>query len=321
MTTTSERPAGLGQAQVRGVGPVVLATDGSADAEVAMRAAGDVAMGAGVSLHVVSAWSTPVLMVPYGGFVAPDMGELYEREDRALVGEVADRLARSGVGNPVRHPVAGRPADAVLGCADDVDAGLIVMGSRGMGAVRRLVLGSVAEEVVCRAHRPVLVTRGGPNGWPPGRIIVGDDGSRIATAAVVTAAALGRALCIPVVVMTVLPRLREVEAGISAIPAETAMRRARATVADRVAALSDRTGIALEAMVGVGDAAATLIDAAADQVPSLLVVGSRGLGAIGRMRHGSVSRKVIRAAETPVLVVPRADTCGGDGSQVADARP
>jgi nucleotide-binding universal stress UspA family protein len=56
----------------------------------------------------------------------------------------------------------------------------------------------------------------------------------------------------------------------------------------------------------VGDAAASLMEAAEADAPerTLLAVGSRDLGAIGRMRLGSVSTKVVHAAKGPVLVHP-----------------
>jgi hypothetical protein len=53
----------------------------------------------------------------------------------------------------------------------------VVVGSRGLGAVKRLVVGSVAEGVVRLAPCPVLVMRGGKGAWPPSRIVVGYDPS------------------------------------------------------------------------------------------------------------------------------------------------
>ena len=56
----------------------------------------------------------------------------------------------------------------------------------------------------------------------------------------------------------------------------------------------------------MGDAAACLLEAAEEVAPerTLLAVGSRGLGVIGRMRLGSVSTKVVHAAKGPILVHP-----------------
>jgi len=74
---------------------------------------------------------------------------------------------------------------------------------------------------------------------------------------------------------------------------------------ERAIALAGRVGCQPYAVTAFDDAAALLLDtAAADPQPTLLVVGSRRLGVIGRLRLGSVSTKMIHAAPGPVLVVP-----------------
>ena len=55
--------------------------------------------------------------------------------------------------DPARWP------DAVTGIADEIGAGLIVMGSRGLGGLRRALMGSVSDSVVRHAHCPVLIVR------------------------------------------------------------------------------------------------------------------------------------------------------------------
>ena len=53
----------------------------------------------------------------------------------------------------------GRPVEEIVILADEIDAGLVVVGSRGLGGIRRLLLGSVSDGVVRHAHCPVLVVR------------------------------------------------------------------------------------------------------------------------------------------------------------------
>jgi nucleotide-binding universal stress UspA family protein len=84
------------------------------------------------------------------------------------------------------------------------------------------------------------------------------------------------------------------------------LRRAEKALVERAAELEVRLDSRPQIRLVVGEAAAHLLEAAEEQSPerTLLAVGSRGLGAIGRMRLGSVSTKVLHAAEGPVLVHP-----------------
>ena len=74
------------------------------------------------------------------------------------------------------HAVAGRPDTEIVRVAEEVGAGLVVLGSRGLGPVRRAVMGSVSLSVVHHAHSSVLVVRG-EDGGLPGRILLALDGS------------------------------------------------------------------------------------------------------------------------------------------------
>jgi nucleotide-binding universal stress UspA family protein len=57
------------------------------------------------------------------------------------------------------HLVEGRVAPEIVGLAEEIGAGLIVMGSRGLGGIRRALMGRVSDSVVQHAHCPVLVVR------------------------------------------------------------------------------------------------------------------------------------------------------------------
>jgi len=57
------------------------------------------------------------------------------------------------------HLRTGEPDKEIIRLSEEIDATMIVMGSRGLGAVRRALMGSVSDSVVKHAHCPVLVMR------------------------------------------------------------------------------------------------------------------------------------------------------------------
>jgi nucleotide-binding universal stress UspA family protein len=84
------------------------------------------------------------------------------------------------------HFRVGRPDREIVDLAEEIGAGLIVMGSRGLGAMRRVLLGSVSESVLRHAPCPVLVVRAGGDGQVAPlsqRILLAIDGSEEATLA------------------------------------------------------------------------------------------------------------------------------------------
>jgi nucleotide-binding universal stress UspA family protein len=207
------------------------------------------------------------------------------------------------------HLVEGRAADEILDLAGQIGTNLIVIGSRGLGPVGRIALGSVSEAVIHHSRWPVLMLRGGEDSWPPERVIFGDDGSEAARAAGDLAASLCGRHGAQAQVIHAYPRLPDVDAegrGFDPRIVDDELRRAEKALLERSRELESRLGSRPKARLVVGDAAASLLEAAEADAPerTLLVVGSRDLGAIGRMRLGSVSTKVVHAVKGPVLVHP-----------------
>jgi nucleotide-binding universal stress UspA family protein len=157
---------------------VLLATDGSKDAALAARAAVDVYEQTGAELHVVHVWySVPTARL------RPFMRAELKKLGKELLEEGVKRVEDSGGLVSGAHLLEGRAAEEILDLAGQIGAGLIVMGSRGLGPVGRIALGSVSEAVIHHSDWPVLVLRGGEGAWPPERVIFGDDGSEAARAA------------------------------------------------------------------------------------------------------------------------------------------
>src|SRR5215212_5843247 len=283
---------------------VLLATDGSKDAALAARAAVDVCERTGAELHVVHVWySVPTARL------RPFMRAELKKLGNELLEEGVKRVEDSGGHVTDTHLVEGRAADEILDLTGQIGAELVVIGSRGLGPVGRIALGSVSEAMIHHSRWPVLVLRGGEDAWPPERVIFGDDGSEAARAA----GDLGASLCgrhgARALVLHAYPRLPEVDAeGRRFNPriVDDELRRAEKALLERSRKLESRIGSRPKVRLVVGDAAASLLEAAEEDAPerTLLVVGSRELGAIGRIRLGSVSTKVVHAAKGPILVHP-----------------
>jgi nucleotide-binding universal stress UspA family protein len=135
---------------------ILLATDGSPDAEQALAYARDLALRDGAQLIVVHAFEP----VPrYLG--EPGWDRAAGRRVSAgqkVANHAAQRLRKAGV-NIIVEVLEGPPADAILKVADVRECDLIVMGSRGHGALASLVLGSVSRAVLVNAPAPVLVVK------------------------------------------------------------------------------------------------------------------------------------------------------------------
>ncbi|MGF1472731.1 MAG: universal stress protein [Rubrobacteraceae bacterium] len=286
---------------------VLLATDGSEDAALAARAAVDLSQPAAAELHVAHVWHIPVGAWP----AIPDMySSYYELLGEETLAEQVEDIEQLG-GEVAESHLRCRAAvaDEILYLAREVNAGLIVMGSRGAGRLRRLATGSVSEGVVHHAHLPVLMLRGGENAWPPRHVVAGEDGSEPAGRAQELAAQIGRLFDCTMTLVRTYPELPEVyEEGRRMDPRMTddELRRAEKELGGRAGDLEAVLGRRPRISIGVGDAAEDLV-ASADARnggSTLLAVGSRGLGPIKRIRMGSVSTKVMRAAGGPVLIYP-----------------
>ncbi|MGH3002882.1 MAG: universal stress protein [Gaiellaceae bacterium] len=139
---------------------IVLATDGSPSSAKAAATAIELAQATGAPLHVVTAWSIPASAFGYGGLTAfPELGDA-ERERAETAADAAVEQAEAA-GLSVRREVGeGNAVDVICAAAERHDAGLIVIGAHGWGALARLVFGSVSTGVLHRATHPVLVVRG-----------------------------------------------------------------------------------------------------------------------------------------------------------------
>ncbi|MFC6906223.1 universal stress protein [Halalkalicoccus tibetensis] len=142
---------------------ILVPTDGSDVAELAVERAIDLAETYGATLHTLYVVDTDAMDLSLGTeqvdrIRAGKFGEMeeVERKARDATDRVVERAEESGVPT-VEHIAAGRPHTVITSYADEHDADMIVMGSHGRSGVSRVLLGSVAERVLRTTHRPVLV--------------------------------------------------------------------------------------------------------------------------------------------------------------------
>jgi nucleotide-binding universal stress UspA family protein len=134
---------------------ILLATDGSREAELAATTAVDLAKSTDSELHVVHVGEfLPTILAQ----TEVEPAQL-EREAREQLDEQVRRIEEAGGTVKETHLRLGRADEEIVDVAHEMGAGFIVMGSRGHGRMRRALMGSVSDSVVRHAHCPVTIVR------------------------------------------------------------------------------------------------------------------------------------------------------------------
>lgn len=144
---------------------ILIAYDGSPDAKAAIERAGELFTGQPAT--VLTVWEPFVDMMARTGSglsVSPgivDFGEIdkvHERDARARADEGVELADDAGLNaQPRTRAAVTSTAAAILEEADEVGAGAIVVGTRGLSGFKSMLLGSTSHHVVQHAHRPVLI--------------------------------------------------------------------------------------------------------------------------------------------------------------------
>lgn len=277
-------------------GPVVCGVDFSEDSRRALCWANLMAQRSAqplVVVHAVEPLLASAAQVQYGpdALHATLQPELEQFIETAI-----------GDGPHVRMELAtGEAASVLRGTALALNAGLIVVGTQGLGHAGRLWFGSTTTRVLREAPRPVLAV-------PPGavsrtgedlrvsEIIVGTDFGESAEAAIAAAGTLSQLFDAPVTILHAVPEVSAPERWSQAVAqaVEGGLRDARERMA--ATAPADWTSD-----VRTGNAARVLVEAAAGR-HALIVVGLGG--ATPGQRPGTTAYRVLSDADAPVLAVP-----------------
>ena len=298
---------------------ILLATDGSEEAASATRAAAELSEDTGSEVHVCYVLPTEAEVVGrhfYSEEIRESVIEQAERDARSFLEEQAQRVSSEGGKVAETHLRVGRPEKEIVKLAGVLEARTIVIGSRGLGAVGRALMGSVSDSVVRHAHCPVMVVRGEPVVFPT-RILLATDGSEEAELAARTAADLAEKTGSELHVVHVFgiapvgPPVYPEDTDLQGVEHEaeveerqrTSEQRAREVLEAEVEKLRSAESMVAQAHLLEGRVAPEVVALAEEIGAGLIVMGSRGRGGIRRALMGSVSDSVVSHAHCPVLVV------------------
>src|ERR671920_7438 len=186
---------------------ILLPTDGSKDAVRAAEAASNLAKKCGAELHVVHVWHD------VRGFAHDFVKRELKRQGQEILDEQVERIKAFGGEVAKAYLRSGRTSNEVIALCKEIDAGLLVVGSRGLGTVRRILMGSQSEEIVHHAQVPVLVLGRAAGSWPPERILIGEDFSEDARKAGDLAASIGQLYDTSGLIIYSHPDLPEIPSG------------------------------------------------------------------------------------------------------------
>ncbi|HMO46808.1 MAG TPA: universal stress protein [Rubrivivax sp.] len=287
-------------------GPILAATDFSTAARHAADRAARLAHEAGAELslmHVLPGGALQELRQWLGA------GSLTEQQ---LQAEARALLQRQGAelqavhGVPVRSvEAAGSAVDEIVREAETLDAALLVLGARGQGFLRRLILGTTSERLLPRTKRPLLVVRQTPH-RAYRRVLLALDFSPWSRGAV----ALAR--CIAPQAHLVLLNAWQVPfegklhfAGVTAATIDGYRRRARADATSRLHELATAAGLSAGQWTPClveGEASLAIAEQEQQHDCDLVVLGKHGRSVTEDLLLGSVTRHVLAEGQADVLV-------------------
>ncbi|MGV9669673.1 universal stress protein [Gordonia sp. NPDC003504] len=281
--------------------PIVVAVDGSEQASNAVRWGSRAALRENRPLHIVSVAAPPepafTLAAVSGVQSAAAAGRAFAEAAVELAKGLAEDTAEGITVNG--EVIEGRPALTLREISSRANA--LVVGRRGLGGVRGLLLGSVSTDVAAHAECPVVVVSDRlPSSGP---VVVGVDGSPTSTDAITQAFAQAGYLDTSLIAVHAYGGFSGAafyESG------EDVLRElndeARETLGARLAGYSqDYPDVDVETVVTSDSPSDRITELSKDA--QLVVVGSRGRGGFRGLMLGSTSQAVLHVAQCPVMVV------------------
>lgn len=288
------------------LGPILAGTDFSAPARHAADRAARLAHETGAALalmHVLSGGALQELRQWLGADHAMEQ-QLHDDARRQLAALASElRTHRHVAARTVN--ASGSVLDEINREAEVLDAALLVLGARGAGFLRRLVLGSTSERLLRRTTRPVLVVRQTPHERYR-RALVALDFSPWSAHAITLARRVAPHARLLLFSAWQVPFEEKLHfAGVDAATIDRYRQQARAAATQRMHALAARSGLKpsdWETCIVEGDASQRIVEHEQEKDCDLVVLGKHGQSATEDLLLGSVSKHVLAEGTTDVLV-------------------
>ena len=235
----------------------------------------------------------------------PAAEQLVLEHTRKQLQQLADDLAASRRVQVATHLATGNVLDEIGLQADAIDATLVVLGARGVGFLRRLVMGTTSERLLRRATRPLLVVRQAPH-EPYRRALVALDFSPWSARSLALArrvAPHGKLLLFSAFQVPFEEKLQF--AGVDTATIERYRQQARAAATQKLHALASEQGLKAgqyEACIVEGDASQRIVEQEQEHGCDLVVLGKHGQSAAEDLLLGSVTKHVLAEGSVDVLV-------------------
>lgn len=294
------------------LGPVLVATDFSAHAQLAARRAARLAHEAQSALtliHVLPAEPLQQIRTWLGATSAPRprTRDEAQRQLRRLAAELA--VARRVEVNV--EDAEGSALDEILRAAERVDARLLVLGATGFGLLRRLVLGTTAARLMRRSERPLLVVRQAPH-EPYRRVLVAIDFSPGSLGTLRLAQRLAPGAHLVILTVFHVPFESKLRfAGVEPATIEMQRQQARVRARHQMHALAHAAGLSPSQWTPSlmeGDVPLRIVEQEQARHCDLVVLGQHGDSTAADLLLGSVARRVLAEGRVDVLVSPRSTT-------------
>ena len=287
---------------------ILLASDGSAHARRAAIHAVALAKTFGSRLTFMHVHTPFSLLAHLGELSSTSKRQFMEKQWSDAFCDVIHLADSAGVAYQTVIE-GGHPVEKIVQAAEKLEVDLVVIGGRGAGGIKSLMLGSVADGALHHAHCPVLIVRGKRDAAGDGlfhNILLASDGSKCALHAAEAAGAIAEKLAAPVTIVNVFePPVYADAYGMMVYYGldDEFVDKAQEEAICSAGRIVDDHNAPFRRRKERGFSETEIMRVADEDKCDLIVLGSRGLSGVRALLIGSISDRVAHQADCPVLIV------------------